>query len=239
MSRRFVLVHSPVVGPSTWVPVADWLSARGHVAIVVNLSDVGDHDLPSWPFVAGRVAEAISGASGRAVVVMHSHAGLYAPHIVAANPGRIEALLFADASIPPAEGEADMVPPEFLSALRAKATDGMLPRWTDWWPDEDMATLFPDDETRRRIVEEEPRLSLAYYEQVLPIEPGWTDLPCGYLTFSRGYEQEMAKARTRGWPVAEAPGEHLHMLVDPAAVGAALERLAEALGGRTEGVARR
>src|SRR5205809_6769522 len=34
---RFVLVHSPVVGPSTWRWVADALRSNGHEAIVPNL----------------------------------------------------------------------------------------------------------------------------------------------------------------------------------------------------------
>ena len=231
MTRRFVLVHSPVVGPSTWIPVAEWLSARGQVAIVPSLLEVARHELPSWPFVADIVAAAIARAGGPAVVVLHSHAGLYAAHVVAASPGSIEALIFADASIPPAEGDIELVPAAFLSELRAKAVDGLLPRWTDWWSDDDVAALFPDDETRRRIVEEQPSLSLAYYEQVLPIEPGWSSVPCGYLAFGAGYAESAAEARTRGWPVVELPGEHLHMVVDPPAVGAALEGLAETLSG--------
>ena len=43
-----------------------------------------------------------------------------------------------------------------------------------------------------------------------------------YLLFSEGYGPEAAAARQRGWPVIELPGSHLHMLVDPAAVAAAL-----------------
>jgi pimeloyl-ACP methyl ester carboxylesterase len=229
MSRRFVLVHSPVVGPGTWSPVAEWLSARGHFVAVPNLLEVARHELPSSPFVAGIVAEAIARAGAPAVVVLHSHAGLYAAHVAAAAPGSIEALIFADASIPPTEGEMELVPVAFLSELRAKAEDGLLPRWTDWWPEDDVAALFPDEETQRRIVEEQPRLTLAYYEQVLTIEPGWSNVPCGYLAFGAGYAESAAEARARGWPVVEVPGEHLHMVVDPPAVGAALEGLAETL----------
>jgi pimeloyl-ACP methyl ester carboxylesterase len=229
MARRFVLVHSPVVGPGSWVPVAEWLSARGHSVIVPNLLDVAARDLPSWPVVADIVSDAVARAAGPAVIVLHSHAGLYASHIVAASPRPVEALIFADASIPPEDGEMELVPADFLSELRSKADDGLLPRWTDWWPQDDVAALFPDDETRRRFVEEQPRLSLPYYEQVLPIESGWSDVPCGYLAFGPGYADSTAEARIRGWRVVVMPGEHLHMLVDPAGVGEAIEGLADAL----------
>jgi len=198
---------------------------------VPDLTDVGVREAPSWPVVAARVADSVDRVHGSAVVAMHSNAGIYASHIVAARARAIEALIFADASVPPDRGAAEVAPPEFVAELRAKATDGVLPRWTEWWPEEDVAALFPDEATMRRVVEEQPRVPLRYYERMIPIEPGWSEVPCGYLLFSEGYGDAAAEARARGWPVVQVPGEHLHMVVDPAAVGEALERLAETLGG--------
>jgi hypothetical protein len=46
---------------------------------------------------------------------------------------------------------------------------------------------------------------------------------------SAGYEPAAAQARQRGWPVEELPGTHLHPLVAPAEVAAAILSLAAAL----------
>ena len=198
---------------------------------MASLLDVGRHGPPFWPFIAARVAETIAETSNRGAVVvaMHSNAGLFAPHIATTSPKPVDALIFVDASIPPDEGEADVVPPEFLAELRAKAQDGLVPRWTDWWTEEDVAPLFPDPATRRRVIDEQPRLPLTYYEQRIPIEPGWTSTPCGYLLFGPPYDEFAEQARVRGWPVVEASGQHLHMVVDPEGVGRALLELAKSL----------
>ena len=47
----FVLVHSPLVGPATWEPVARELAARGHCALVPSLLHVSDGEPPVWPRV--------------------------------------------------------------------------------------------------------------------------------------------------------------------------------------------
>ena len=54
----------------------------------------------------------------------------------------------------------------------------------------------------------------------------WPACRCAFLQFSPGYREPAAAARRRGWPVRELPGDHLHMLIDPDAVAAALIDLA-------------
>jgi hypothetical protein len=103
--------------------------------------------------------------------------------------------------------------------------NGLLPRWTDWWADEDVAPMFPDAQTKRRVTDEQPYLPLSYYEQKIPIEPGWSKTPSGYLLFSAPYAEVAEQARGRGWPVLQVPGEHLHMVVEPDRVGSALIEL--------------
>ena len=53
-------------------------------------------------------------------------------------------------------------------------------------------------------------------------------MPCAYLLFNEAYEGEAAEADRRGWPVRTTRGEHLHQVVDPAAVTRALLELAHA-----------
>jgi hypothetical protein len=54
----------------------------------------------------------------------------------------------------------------------------------------------------------------------------WRSCRAGYLTFSEPYRQQAGEAARLGWPVREVPGGHLHMVVSPAEVAAAITQLA-------------
>ncbi len=213
----FVLVHSPSVGPSTWAPVADRLRERGVAAVVPSLLDVADADPPFWP----RVVDDVTAATGRlerdrpVVLVAHSNAGLFVPLLVAHSAQPVDACLFVDAALPALTGSTPVAPDELLRFLCNKVTDGRLPRWTDWWAEQDVAPMFPDLQTRVAVTAEQPRLPLAYYEQTVPVPSGWDATPCGYLLFGPPYDEVAADARSRGWLVEELPGQHLQQIVDP------------------------
>jgi hypothetical protein len=162
--------------------------------------------------------------------VAHSNAGLFIPVIAAALPGQVRGCIFVDAALPPASGAAPVVPPELLALLGDKASDGRLPRWTDWWDEEQVAPLFPDRATREAVTEEQPRLPLAYYEASVPVPAGWDAQPCAYLLFGPPYDELASEARGRGWVVEQLPGRHLHQLVDPDGVARLLVALAERMG---------
>jgi hypothetical protein len=57
----FVLIHSPLVGPFTWSPLADQLRKRRFDVIVPTLSDGGNAKLPYWK----QHADATDGESKR------------------------------------------------------------------------------------------------------------------------------------------------------------------------------
>lgn len=225
MQSTFVLVHSPSVGPSTWAPVAAALERAGHAAVVPDLTGVTRGGPPYWP----AVIEAVRAATpeGRVVLVAHSNAGLFLPAIREGLGERVEACVFADAHLPPPEGLVRAAEEEFQPFLRGLADEqGLLPRWTDWWSEDDVAPMFPDAATRAAVVAEQPRLPLDYYTQFVPVPAGWDRGRCGYLWYGPPYETFAEEARRRGWPVLRTPGHHLHQLVDPAAVTAALRKLA-------------
>jgi pimeloyl-ACP methyl ester carboxylesterase len=240
----FVLVHSPSVGPSTWRPVADRLASLGRDAVVPSLRRVAEAPPPYWPVVVDvvvdAVVDALAGAGGPApggggerplVLVAHSNAGLFVPVLVAGLGDRVAGCVFVDAALPPPAGEAPAAPPEFLALLREKASGGILPRWTDWWDEEDVARLLPDERTRRTVIDDQPMLPLAYYEASIPIPAGWDRRPCAYVLFGPPYDDLAGAARARGWPVEHLPGGHLHQVVDPDGVA----RLLTALGDRMVG----
>jgi hypothetical protein len=256
---RFVLIHSPVVGPRTWAPVARRLTELGHAVTVPSLLAVGDADPPFWPHVVVAVTAALCAGSGRAaipdpgergapvvaagaglgtgqpvVLAVHSNAGVFLPVIRRALAPPVLCSVFADATVPAAGGTTATAGEDFLPFLRGLAgPDGRLPRWTEWWPDEDLSSLFPDPQTRDSVVAELPRLPLAYYTEQVPAPAGWDDHPCAFLHFSAGYDGEAETAAQRGWPVRRLPGEHLHQLVDPAGVAAALLEFAASAAGRS------
>jgi hypothetical protein len=230
MQPIFVLVHSPSVGPSTWRPVADHLTASGYEVRVPSLLTVGRGAPPFWPAVVRAVRDDLARVpDGRPVVLVgHSNAGLFLPLVRAGLDHPVAGSVFVDAALPARAGSTPVVPPEVLDFLRPMAVDGVLPRWTDWWDETDVAPMFPDPVLRRTVEAEQPALPLSYYEQHVPVPDGWDDHPCAYLLFGPPYGDLAAEAGDRGWRVAHLPGAHLHQTVDPAGVA---RHLVEFAGG--------
>jgi hypothetical protein len=228
----FVLIHSPSVGPSTWMPVADRLREACHDVAVPSLLAVAEGGPPFWPRVVAAVADGLPGndADQALVLVAHSNAGVFMPVIASGLIRPVAGSIFADATVPESRGSTPVVGEEFLPFLRGLAdSDGRLPRWTDWWDEQDVAPMFGAPQARQDrpvITAEQPRLPLAYYHEQVPAPVGWDDHPCGYLLFSPPYEGQANRARERGWPVRSVPGEHLHQIVDPDRVARALLDLA-------------
>ncbi|HEX8631884.1 MAG TPA: alpha/beta hydrolase [Catenuloplanes sp.] len=183
----------------TWGPVAERLGA--------TVPDLVDLKPPYWRSVAERVAAAVTEP---AILVAHSNAGLFVPVIARAAP--VIGCLIVDGRLP---GHTDRIP-DFLRAM--VRGDGLLPPWTEWWDDAEVTPLFPDERTRAAVSAEVPRLPIGYFEERIPVPPGWDAKPCGYLRFSEAYVMEAEAAVRRGWAVEHLPGRHLHQLVDPEAV---------------------
>ena len=156
------------------------------------------------------------------VLVPHSNAGLYVPAII--EHRQVSAVVFVDAGIPPPQGgEAPTAPAEFLEMLAAKADERrMLPVWTQWWDERDVAPLFPDAAVRADIERQQRRFPLSYFEDAVPVPAGWADRPCAYLAFGGTYQREAQTAGRLGWPVRVLNGDHLEMLVHPVAVADAV-----------------
>jgi pimeloyl-ACP methyl ester carboxylesterase len=161
------------------------------------------------------------------ILVGHSGGGLLLPVIASAVAAPVSALIFVDSGLPARTGETPLAPPPLLDDLRALAVDGMLPPWSTWWGEEAMRDLVPDEALRASLEREMPSLPLAFFEQSIPSPPGWDRIQCAYLLLSDAYREAAAEARERGWRVEEITGaQHLHIAVDPEAVGDALIKLA-------------
>src|SRR4051812_33240486 len=110
-----ILVHSPLVGPSTWRPVAEALNGGGFPARTPSLLGLSGGPGPYAPRFAEAVvakvetavAAAVAEAGGRSEVILvgHSGAGAYLPAIAeavdealaATGSGRVTGAAFVDA----------------------------------------------------------------------------------------------------------------------------------------------
>jgi hypothetical protein len=218
------LLPSPLLGPAVWLPVSQVLARFGWNTVICAT--------PSSPRGPQDVFDAFLQAlpmHGDLVLIPHSNAGAYVPTLTTQRS--VVGVVFVDAILPPERGRIPLAPPESLPFLRGKAdTDGVLPVWTDWWEEAEVAALFADVGTRREIEREQPRLPLTYFEDSLPAPEGWDDLPAGYLAFGNTYSHEREEARHRLWPVITADGGHLQLVNDPHKVAADIVDLLNRIG---------
>jgi pimeloyl-ACP methyl ester carboxylesterase len=224
----FVLVHSPLVGPTSWLPVAEELERRGRAAVVPSLLGVAEAARPQWRHVPDAVRIATRHLQDRVVIVGHSAGGLLLPAIADAVANEVAALVFVDSFLPPPAGRVPLAPPAFIDQLRAMATGGVLAPWSRWFGADAMAALVPDERLRADLEAEMPRLPLSYFEASVPLPGGWRERHlCAYLLLSAGpYQQSAAEARADGWPVFEIEGvRHLAIATNPIPVTQALLEL--------------
>jgi len=224
MTLSLALLPSPLLGPSVWQPVARVLADRGwHTMTCAATAPVRTGQDALAAFLATLPTQQ------DLVLVPHSNAGAYVPELVMQR--RVVATVFVDAVLPPGHGSVPLAPPAFLDLLRAKANDdGLLPVWTRWWDDADVAPLFPDAQTRARVEREQQQLPLSYFEGALPVPQGWDQRRGAYLAFGETYATERDDAVRRRWPVTTLPGTHLHLLTDPDEVATELLALIGQLG---------
>jgi len=142
-----LIIHSPLVGPSTVAPLAETLEARSWTTHVP--------DLRAAVASAARFGRAVASAANSVdVVIGHSGAGAFLPGAAAAAGGATA--VFIDAVVPPALSPFSPSPQlsQLLDTL--VVVDGVLPPWHEWWPTAVLAELVPDAELRGRITAEIP-----------------------------------------------------------------------------------
>ncbi|MFI4964257.1 MAG: alpha/beta fold hydrolase [Caulobacterales bacterium] len=225
---RFVLLHSPLLGPMAWRQVAGELARRGAAA-----------EAPAWPrlstiaegfyaTLADGVAAQLAGRDDPPILVAHSGAGALVPALAARLKTPVAGAIFADAILPhPGRSWFDTAPEEMRQRLRAGAQMGELPAWDEWWPPGALERLVPDAPVREALAAELEPLPLAYFEEAAP--PDAFAGPSAYLQLSGAYDDEGVAAGRHGWPVVRLPLHHLAMLTHPEAVAAALDSLAARL----------
>jgi len=221
-----LLIHSPLVGPFTFGPLATELRRRGHVVVVPDLRPALTAHRPLWRAIVDLAAAASEATDVINVIVGHSGAGVLLPLL----SQRLDptAVVFADAIVP-GSGPTHEPGGRFTDFIDALPNDGpLLPRWPDWWGDEVMARLIPDDDMRRQITDDSPRVPRSFYDDPVPLPTGWMHRAgqcC--LQLSPAYDDERERAEGYGWPSAVLDGQHLDIAVRPGEVADALLALVE------------
>jgi Alpha/beta hydrolase family len=225
----FVLVHSPLLGPATWLQVAQELKRREHEAIVPSLRGIVGAAEPQWRYVTSAVRAATVGIDSPIILIAHAGAGRLLPAIARSLPTPVVALIFVDACLPPPTGRATLAPTSFLAQVRALKRDGLEPS-SSWFRQELPPEIDLERATLAAVLQERPRLPLSYFQERVPMPERWTERGCAYLCLSDAYAESASQAQIYGWPVAALPGaHHLAMVTDPEAVTSVLLNLAEEL----------
>jgi hypothetical protein len=216
-----ILVHSPLVGPSTWVATARSLTRRGWRCRIPS-----PPGLPAWSdWVDALALDAPDLDDTRpTVVVGHSAAGLLLPAIAA----RVAAagLVFVDAQLPPDSGSVPPVDDEFLGFVRTLADgDGRLPPWSEWWGPTVMEQLIPDPVVRDQFEAELPCFDLGWFDDRANV-PEWRHRPSGYVQLSPLFGPVAETVRADGRPVRVLDGSHVEPLVAPDVVATAIHDVA-------------
>ena len=237
MSETFIFIHSPLVGPLTWIPVAEEISRAGYRALVPSLQDA--LAVPSGfgrafaDSVASEVAS--SGVEGPLHLVAHSGAGFFMPVFREALSVPIAGYIFVDARIP--KGGASLFddsPESDVEHLKAMARDGWLPPWSEWFERDAIMEILPDRDIRERFIAELSPIPVAMFEEQSPVLDSWPDAPCGYIRLSASYLAETETARSMEWLVREVDSAHLQMLVDPIAIMGLMLEVQASLGSARE-----
>ncbi|HYP39957.1 MAG TPA: alpha/beta fold hydrolase [Chloroflexia bacterium] len=179
----FALVHSPLVGPFTWQPVAAELRRRSFEAIVPALANSSVPGSLYWQQHANAVAQAVEvlPLDDTLILVGHSGAGMLLPAIRETLGYPVAGYIFLDANIPrDGLSRLDHFPRQEAEQFRRTATHGFLPVWTE----DALMPLIPDDTMRKQFISELRPMPLAVYEEPIPVFSGWPDAPCGYISFS-------------------------------------------------------
>jgi hypothetical protein len=217
---QVVLLASPLLGPAVWRCCASALGDLGWDVLVAP----GPGRAPRGPRDVLEHLRSVLPVGPPLALVAHSNAGLHLPVVCAER--RVLATVFVDAALPAASGATPLAPAAMHDFLRSLAgADGLLPPWTEWWSREQLAGLFPDDASRSTVAAEQQRLPLSYFTATLEAPAGWIDRPAAYLSFGDTYQAERDSAGRWGWRVQTLPGGHLHQLVDPRGVAAAVDVL--------------
>lgn len=220
--EAFLLIHSPLLGPSSWGPFGKVASKAGHPIATPDLTNAVTAEPPRWEALVEAAVDAGKDLGSEPVVIGHSGAGVFLPEI--AHRIGAAAVLFLDAVVPHLAG-VHRTSPSLTRLLDDQVVDGKLRPWIEWWPAETVSDLLPEPEDRSRLSSDMPIVPRSFYDEAVPLPEGWSNRNCGYLRLSTAYDEEYAEAGRRGWARLQFDGDHLSIFTQSAPVLSAVEEL--------------
>lgn len=226
--RNWLLVPSPLLGPASWGQVATELVAQGHRAEVVSatMTTTADYDhITPW---IGQILDTASAPSSmQTVVVTHSAACPRAPLLVdeLINKGwDVTAMVLVDGRFPNGRAFTDENP-RFAAMLDGMIRpDDYLPPWPRWWGSL-VQGLVVDGAARDLVFNEAPPIPRHWFDQACPTPELPPTVGRGFLSFGPGYADALEAAFDDGWMTLRLDGDHLHQVVAPKRVAAALKAM--------------
>ena len=184
------------------------MRSDGHSVIIPDLiAEASSGD----PHEFARAALEVTEADGEITVVAHSGAGAVVPLVATLKPGTTRQLVFVDAHVPPCEGTFS-AGGEFVSALRELATNGVLPKWSQWWGEGVLERLIPDQQRRTQFEAELPEVPIGFFEVPITAPRNWCMTAGAYLLLTEAYWPQADRALSLGWHVTERLGGHLDIV---------------------------
>jgi len=213
-----LLVHSPLLGPSTWDELLPLLDSAGWSVAVPDLRPLVETS-PFHPAVCESAAAAAA-SSARVVVVGHSRAGPYLPGIAAALGSAVSEVVFLDARLPyPGRSWLSSLTADQAGTLRELTHEDRLATWDRWFSPDALEGLLPDPQQRERIRQELAELPWSLVTEELPAVAGaWNSARHIYVRLSAAYETVAAQAEDEGYAVLRHQADHLAMLTNPSTV---------------------
>jgi hypothetical protein len=223
----FVLIHSPLLGPASWMPAAEDFYRRGYCALVPSLRGLADAAGPQWRYAISAVRAATVGVDSPLMLVAHGDACRLLPAVARNLTGEVLGLMFVDGCLPPEAGSSRLASEPFLERVRSLIRDGADPR-ASWFHHEIPVPTACEHRAVRALLHDRTRLPLAYFSDRVPMPEGWNRDRCAYVCLSeQAGADSAAQARSYGWPVVTIPGaHHLSIVTDAEAVTAVLLDLA-------------
>lgn len=223
----WVLVHSPLLSPAFWGPVASVLRGRGQLVLTADMSSALAKRQGYAVAQADLVADAVDADTVR--LVAHSGAGPILPAVAERLSSRgvtVSDSVFVDAGLPhPGHSRFAVLPEPAVTHLRSMIVDGWLPPWPSWWSPEDLRAMVPVAGLRRQLVAGCPQLPVGLFSEPMPADDRIAMGRSRFCRLSSAYDAAADQAARDGWEVERLAAQHLAPITDPEPVADAIQEL--------------